>query len=129
MVLTTQEITATRGNIYDRNGKLLAYNDVSYSVTMTDPTSSGQSTSEQNEMMNTILEEILEIIGENGDSVISSFGIVLDNSGNYQFSQTSETQRLRFVADVYGYSSAEDLSEEQKNQSAEIGRASCRERV
>lgn len=85
MVLTTQEITATRGNIYDRNGKLLAYNDVSYSVTMTDPTSSGQSTSEQNEMMNTILEEILEIIGENGDSVISSFGIVLDNSGNYQF--------------------------------------------
>ena len=119
MVLTTQEITATRGNIYDRNGKLLAYNDVSYSVTMTDPTSSGQSTSEQNEMMNTILEEILEIIGENGDSVISSFGIVLDNSGNYQFSQTSETQRLRFVADVYGYSSAEDLSEEQKNQSAE----------
>ena len=119
MVLTTQEITATRGNIYDRNGKLLAYNDVSYSVTMTDPTSSGQSTSEQNEMMNTILEEILEIIGENGDSVIRSFGIVLDNSGNYQFSQTSETQRLRFVADVYGYSSAEDLSEEQKNQSAE----------
>lgn len=119
MVLTTQEIAATRGNIYDRNGKLLAYNDVSYSVTMTDPTSSGQSTSEQNEMMNTILDELLEIIGENGDFVISSFGIVLDNSGNYQFSQTSETQRLRFVADVYGYSSAEDLSEEQKNQSAE----------
>ena len=50
---------------------------------------------------NTILEQVLEIVEGNGDSVINSFGITLDFSGNYQFSQTNETQRLRFVADVY----------------------------
>ena len=29
----TREIPGTRGNIYDRNGNLLAYNELAYSVT------------------------------------------------------------------------------------------------
>lgn len=62
---------------------------------------------------------MLEIVEENGDSVINSFGITLDSSGNYQFSKTSESQHLRFVADVYGYSSSDELSEKQRNQTAE----------
>ena len=32
----TEPINAARGNIYDRNGKLLAYNDLAYTVTLTD---------------------------------------------------------------------------------------------
>ena len=115
----TQSVKATRGNIYDRNGNLLAYNELAYSITIEDPTSSEQSRSERNKTINQILEGILEIVKENGDSVINSFGIILDDSGNYQFSQTSETQRLRFVADVYGCMSAEDLTEEQKGQTAD----------
>ena len=115
----TEEIKATRGNIYDRNGNLLAYNELAYSITIEDPTSSDSPVSERNETINAILEQVLEIVEENGDSVINSFGITLDSSGNYQFSQTNETQRLRFVADVYGYSSADDLTDEQKNQTAD----------
>ena len=115
----TEEIKATRGNIYDRNGNLLAYNEFAYSITIEDPTSSDSPVSERNETINAILEQVLEIVEENGDSVINSFGITLDSSGNYQFSQTNETQRLRFVADVYGYSSADDLTDEQKNQTAD----------
>lgn len=115
----TEEIKATRGNIYDRNGNLLAYNELAYSITIEDPTSSDSTVSERNETINAILEQVLEIVEENGDSVINSFGITLDSSGNYQFSQTNETQRLRFVADVYGYSSADDLTDEQKNQTAD----------
>ena len=115
----TEEIKATRGCIYDRNGNLLAYNELAYSITIEDPTSSDSSVSERNETINAILEQVLEIVEENGDSVINSFGITLDSSGNYQFSQTNETQRLRFVADVYGYSSTDDLTDEQKNQTAE----------
>ncbi len=118
-IMKTQEIKATRGNIYDRNGNLLAYNELSYSVTIEDPTTSGQSTSEKNTTINSILEQVREIVEENGDTIINSFGITLDTDGNYQFSQTSETLRLRFVADVYGCSSSDDLSEEQKNQTAE----------
>ena len=30
----TQTIDATRGNIYDRNGNLIAYNDLAYAVTI-----------------------------------------------------------------------------------------------
>lgn len=115
----TQSVKATRGNIYDRNGNLLAYNELAYSITIEDPTSSDQSRSERNKIINQILDMVLEVVEENGDSVINSFGIILDDSGNYQFSQTSETQRLRFVADVYGCMSAEYLSEEQKNQTAD----------
>ena len=32
----TRTIQGTRGNIYDRNGKLLAYNELAYSVTIED---------------------------------------------------------------------------------------------
>ena len=32
----TKEIPGTRGNIYDRNGNLLAYNELAYSVTIED---------------------------------------------------------------------------------------------
>lgn len=115
----TQKTEATRGNIYDRNGNLLAYSELAWSVTIEDPTTSEQSLSERNKTINGILERVREIVLANGDSVINSFGIILDSSRNYQFSQTSETQRLRFVADVYGYVSADDLSEEQRYQSAE----------
>ena len=100
----TKEIKATRGNIYDRNGNLLAYSELAYSITIEDPTSSADSVSERNRTINGILEQVLEIVEEHGDSVINSFGIILDSSGSYQFSQTSETQRLRFVADVAVFS-------------------------
>lgn len=100
----TKEIKATRGNIYDRNGNLLAYSELAYSITIEDPTSSADSVSERNRTINGILEQVLEIVEEHGDSVINSFGFILDSSGSYQFSQTSETQRLRFVADVAVFS-------------------------
>lgn len=112
----TQEIAGTRGNIYDRNGNLLAYNELAYAVIIEDTV---QSDDNRNETLNGILEDVIEIVESHGDSVISSFGIVLDSSGNYQFSQTNETLKLRFIADVYGESYVDNLTEEQKKQSAE----------
>lgn len=112
----TREIAGTRGNIYDRNGNLLAYNELAYAVIIEDTIPSD---SNRNATLNAILEKVIEIVESHGDSVISSFGIVLDSAGNYQFSQTNETQRLRFIADVYGKIYTDDLSEKQKNQSAD----------
>ena len=61
--------------------------------------------------------------------MIDSFGIILDSSGNYQFAETNETLRLRFVADVFGESYTDDLTEEQRTQSAaEIMHFLCSER-
>ena len=106
----TRTIPGTRGNIYDRNGNLLAYNDLAYSVTFEDNIT-GEN---RNEKLNQILELIIEIVESHGDSIINSFGIVLDSAGNYQFTQTNETLLLRFIADAYGKAYVEELSKEQK---------------
>ena len=113
----TQEVAGTRGNIYDRNGKLLAYNELAYSVTIED-TITANTRSEKIKQLNAVLDKVLSIVESHGDSVIDSFGIILDSAGTYQFTQSSETQRLRFVADVYGQRTIDTLNEEQRNQSA-----------
>ena len=125
----TRQIDATRGNIYDRNGNLLAYNELAYSVTIEDTVSRDVSSEEKNKIINGILDRVLTIVEANGDSVIDSFGIILDSSGNYQFAETNETRRLRFVADVYGERYTDDLTEERKTQSAgELIHYLCTER-
>lgn len=106
----TRVIPGTRGNIYDRNGNLLAYNDLAYAVTFEDNITG----EDRNEKMNRIMEQIIEIVESHKDSIINSFGIVLDSSGNYQFTQTNETLRMRFIADVYGKIYVDDLTREQK---------------
>lgn len=108
----TREIAGTRGNIYDRNGNLLAYNELAYSVTLEDDIPSDEN---RNTTLNHTLENVINIVEAHGDSVISDFGIVLDSAGNYQFSKTDETSRLRFIADVYGKTYVDDLTEKQKN--------------
>lgn len=115
----TREIPATRGNIFDRNGELLAYNKLAYSVTIEDTLSTDLDESERNRILNGILDSVLTIVEKNGDSVIDSFGIILDSAGNYQFAETNETLRLRFIADVYGRSYTDDLTEDERNQTAE----------
>lgn len=113
-ILKTREIPGTRGSIYDRNGNLLAYNEVAYSVTIEDNITG----EDRNEILNGILEKIISIVESNGDSVISDFGVVLDSAGNYEFSQTNETMKLRFIADVYGLKTIDELTEKQRNSSA-----------
>ena len=114
----TSEIPATRGNIYDRNGELIAYNELAYSFTIQDTVPTNTGSDEKNEILNTILNKVLSIVEANGDSVIDSFGIILDSAGEYQFAETNETLRLRFVADVYGEAYTDDLDQDQRTQSA-----------
>lgn len=113
----TQEVAGTRGNIYDRNGNLLAYNELAYSVTIED-TITANTREEKNQQLNAVLDKVLSIVESHGDSVIDSFGIILDSAGTYQFTQSSDTQRLRFIADVYGQRTIDTLTTEQRNQTA-----------
>ena len=77
----TSTIQGTRGNIYDRNGELLAYNKLAYSVTINLSTVENAITTtrraEKNQEINRILDKVLSIVEEHGDSVISSIGFVL----------------------------------------------------
>ncbi len=114
----TKDVEATRGNIYDRNGKLLAYNELTYAVTIED---SGEydTVREKNEALNEIIMTTVDIVEKNGDFVINSFKIILDDDGNYAFATSSDTQRLRFIADVYGLTTIDQLTDEQRNSTAD----------
>lgn len=113
----TKEVEGTRGNIYDRNGTLLAYNELAYSVTIED-NSDYDTIEETNKALNHIVSTVIDIVESNGDTVINDFGIILDHNNNYIFMAENDTQRLRFIADVYGESYVDDLTEEQKKESA-----------
>ena len=112
----TKEIQGTRGEIYDRNGTLLAYNELAYSVTIED---NFEESSEKNKELNKVITTVMDIVESNGDTVINDFGVILDSDGNYQFVAENDTQRLRFVADVYGKKTIDELSDKQKNSTAQ----------
>lgn len=114
----TREIPGTRGNIYDKNGNLLAYNELAYSVTIEDNVTA-DTREEKNKILNGILDSIIHIVESHGDSVVNDFGIMQDAAGNYQFTQTDKTQRLRFIADVYGLKTIDQLKDKQRNASAD----------
>lgn len=114
----TRVIQGTRGNIYDRNGILLAYNELAYSVTIED-NGSYATTKEKNKELNAEIQRIIDIVEFNGDTVISDFNIVLDANNMYQFAMENETLRLRFVADIFGEKTIDGLDDEQRTMSAE----------
>ena len=114
----TDSTAATRGNIYDRNGNILASNELAYSVTIKDTVPTDTDADEKNEILNSTLNRVLELVEKNGDSVIDSFGIMLNSSGEYEYVETNETRKLRFIADVYGEAYVDDLEEDERNQSA-----------
>lgn len=103
----TETIRASRGNIYDRNGVLLAYNELAYAITIEDSgTYSGRK--EKNKKLNAELASLIENIEKCGDSIDNDFGILYNPKYGYSFKNTG-TSLQRFKADVFGYASINDL--------------------
>lgn len=117
----TLTVEAARGNIYDRNGKLLAYNQLAYSVNFENSNQISEVAAEnhtsENEVKNAIVAKTIQILEKNGDHIKQSLPIRL-NRGVFQFTATSDAERLRFLADVFGKASSKDLTKEQKNATA-----------
>lgn len=103
-------LPATRGNILDRNGYLLAYNELAYSVTIEDVYESGR---KKNANLNDTIRRLIVMIEDHGDHVISDFRIEINKNGEYAYT-VEGTQLLRFLADIYGYASIDDLKEREK---------------
>jgi penicillin-binding protein 2 len=110
-------LKSTRGNIYDRNGNLLAYNELAYAVTLED-NGSYSTTRERNLTLNSVAYKVLQILKENGDSPDQNFHIILDENGNYAFDVSGQTLN-RFRADVFGRARIEDLKEEEADTTAQ----------
>ena len=92
-----------RGNIYDCNGVLLAHNEVSYSVVMTDEI---PSSSTKGDVLNKIVFDTINLIESNGDSLISDFNIEYSD-GEAVFKEEPVTPKITFLCNVFGLKSSE----------------------
>ena len=110
----TRDISSTRGQIWDRNGNVLAYNELAYSVKIEDVFESGR---KKNARMNEVVYRLIQMIEKNGDNVITDFKIVIDEDGEFAFS-VDGTSRLRFLADVFGYKTVGELEEDEETMTA-----------
>ncbi len=106
----TRDLPATRGNIYDRTGKLLAYNELAYSVKIEDTFDS--SGSAKNRELNTLLYNLIKMVETNGDRIICDFKIILNEDNEFEYSVSGNSLN-RFLADVYDHISVKDLTDEE----------------
>ncbi len=104
--LKTIYTPGTRGNIYDVNGKVLASNELAYSVTVTDT-----GAYPRNQGKNLMLLKLIRILEKNGESVEGKLEITMDQNGEMIYTTTSEAARKRFLRDFYGLTSVDKLDD------------------
>ncbi len=102
---------ATRGNIYDCNGILLAYNELAYSITISD-SGSYRNNQAKAEVLNPQLEEIVQMLHKNEETLYNEFKISYVD-GKYEFN-VSGSKLKRFLADAFGKSSYDQLKYDEK---------------
>lgn len=124
--LTEQTITTagTRGNIYDRNGKVLAYNKLAYSVMLQD-TGAYKKSEDKNRMY----LRLVKILQKHGETVQGKFEVALDSNGDMVYTSSSESARKRFLRDYYGLKRVEDLDDEKGRYPSNLSARELFERV
>lgn len=113
----TRTLNSTRGNIYDRNGEVLACNELAYSINIED-NGNYSNLKEKNEQLNHEIYQILKVLDKNGDQIDNNFNIGLDENGTFSF-LVEGNSRLRFLADVYGRKTITD--EKFVNENSKLG--------
>lgn len=114
MTTKTRKLKSSRGNIYDKNGKLLAYNELANSVTIED-SGSYKDSREKQLSLNGEIYTLIQLIEANGDTTDDDFHIRLDSNDNYVYDLSEGTSLKRFRADVFGYSSIDQMNYEETN--------------
>ena len=102
----------TRGNILDRNGNVLAYNELAYSVAIQD-TGVYNATGDRNKM----LLRLVTILEKHGETIEGEFSVALNEAGEMEYTTSSEAARKRFLRDFYNLKTTEDLDKDGKNPS------------
>ena len=96
----TIEIEGTRGNIYDRNGVLLAHNELSYTVTLED-NGTYANNKERVKLLNEEISTLIDMIEKNGDSIVNDLDLYMDPRGELSFN-VDGTELAGFRRDIYG---------------------------
>ena len=114
-IMKTRRLSGNRGNIYDRNGNLLASNRLSYNITLED-SKNYRSTKVKQKTLNGIAYQLIQLVMDD-DKLNVSIPIEADENGSFHY--TADGWRLRrFQADFYGKSDVNDLKADQKNKTA-----------
>ncbi|RRF96064.1 MAG: peptidoglycan glycosyltransferase [Lachnospiraceae bacterium] len=108
----TEPVNAARGNIYDRKGRLLAYNDLAYTVTLSDAVTYTKQ-KDHYKKLNAVIYNLIKNIEKNGDTIDTDFGIVRSSDGKLSF-RDSGSAVDRFRADVFGEARVSDLNYDSK---------------
>ncbi len=89
--------SGTRGKILDKNGVVLAYDSLSYAVTIEDKI---DSSNHKNADLNSIVSQTIDIIEKYGDKINIDFPISLSSDGKWEYNITSDAGILRFIKNV-----------------------------
>lgn len=104
--LRTVYTPGTRGNIFDRNGNVLAYNKLAYSVTIQDV--GAYSTDAQR---NDMLLKLVRILDSHKETIEGKFEVAINENGDMYYTTNSEASRKRFLRDVYQLTSVNKLTD------------------
>ena len=108
-----RQTDSTRGLIYDRNGRVLAYNELSYSVILED-----SPLLNTNDKKNAMLYRLIQILKREDVPLEPEFYIAMGESGILEYT-VEGTARLRFIKNALGKQSIDNLTEEEAELSAE----------
>lgn len=105
-----REITVegARGNIYDRNGILLAHNELSYTITMVNDGTL------DNEELNAEISKLIDMIEKNGDTIINDLDLYMDPVTEELFFLVDGTNLMGFRRDIFGKKSVSELEVNKK---------------
>ena len=104
-----RQTDSTRGMIFDRNGRVLAYNELSYSVILED-----SPLLDTNDKKNAMLYRLIRILEREHVELEPEFYITVGESGILEYT-VEGTARLRFIKNALGKQSIEKLTDEEKD--------------
>lgn len=90
--------SGTRGRILDCNGEVLAYDELTYAVTIEDKIDSSKT---KNQQMNEIVLNAINIIEKYGDKVLVDFPIILNSNDKWEFTFTSDAVKKVFFGNIF----------------------------
>lgn len=103
---------STRGNIYDRNGNVLAYNKLANSVTVQDT-----GVYKKDIQWNAMLYELVTILNRHGETIQGNLELTIDHNGQLAYSSKSDSARKKFLRDYYGLKSVNELDDDKDRKS------------
>lgn len=106
-------IKSTRGLIYDSKGRVLAYNEISYSVILED-----SPILNTNVKKNAMLHQLIQLLARENLKPELDFYIEIAEDGSLAYTVEGNA-RLRFIKNALGKQSVDNLTDEEKEMTAE----------